>query len=400
MKRGNERKEMRKKIFAATLAAVMSIALLTGCADNGESVGNTSLPSTEEKQEASILTETDKASDQTTEENKRVVIDHRGKEVELPANVERIVITSITPLPSVYALMGADLSKIVGISESAKSAAQDSILADIYPEILEISTDFTAGNEVNVEEILAMDPDVVFFNISSVEEGEKYETAGIPAVAFSTTAGDTPIEIFEGWVTLLGDVLGTEDRAQEIVAYGEEIITMISERLQETGDSLVKPKVLYIYSYDDGRVFTTGSTHHGERWADATGAVNVGGGVETQKYEVTMEQIYEWNPDIIYIASTVSFLPKDFYNNSIEGADWSNIKAVKEGKVYRCPLGTYHWYPPSADSPLMLVWQAQHNQPELFSDIDLEEMTTEYFRRFYQVELTDETLEKIFNAPR
>lgn len=394
---------MRKRLAGAVLAMALGVSMLAGCggaAAKNETTAAAIETTAAETEETEAETVEEAENNDSEESTTRIVVDHRGKEVEIPAEVEKIVITSITPLPSVYALMGEDVSKIVGISKSAQSAAKNSILADICPEILEINTDFTAGNDVNVEEIMALDPDVVLFNISSVEEGEKYENAGIPAVAFSTTAGDTPIEIFEGWVSLLGDVMGTEDKAQEIIDYGNEVLAMISERLEEAGDDLVKPEVLYIYSYDNGTVYTTGSTHHGERWANTTGAVNVGGEVETQKYEVTMEQIYEWDPEMIYIASSVAYLPEDFYNNAIEGDDWSGVRAVKEGKVYRCPLGTYHWYPPSADSPLMLIWQAKHNQPELFEDIDLEAMTVEYFERFYNVELTDETLNKIFNAPR
>lgn len=394
---------MKVKVVSVIMALTMCASILTGCGNavqtTEETLVMTETAMAETETENPTIIEDD-AVPKAEESDTRIIVDHRGKEVEIPAKVERIVITSITPIPSVYALLGEDMSKIVGISPSAKSAAEKSILADIHPEILDIPTDFMANNEVNIEEVLAMEPDVVIYNISKAEEGEKLEAAGIPAVAFSTTKGDSPIEILEGWVSLLADILDTEQKSQEIIQYGNDILDMLAKRLEEAGDTLEKPEVLYIYAYDNGVVTTTGSTHHGERWANATGAINVGGGIETQKYEVSMEQIYEWNPDIIYIASSVSYLPEDFYNNAIEGADWSSVQAVQDGKVYRCPMGTYHWYPPSADSPLMLIWQAQHNQPELFADIDLEEMVVDYFKRFYNVELTEEELEKIFNPAR
>ena len=37
-------------------------------------------------------------------EKTRVVVDHTGKEVRIPARIERIVITGPWPLPSVYCL--------------------------------------------------------------------------------------------------------------------------------------------------------------------------------------------------------------------------------------------------------------------------------------------------------
>ena len=48
-----------------------------------------------------------------------------------------------------------------------------------------------------------------------------------------------------------------------------------------------------------------------------------------------MEQIYEWDPDIIYITNFSPYQPEDLINNTIEGNDWSSVKAVKEGKVYK-----------------------------------------------------------------
>ena len=110
-----------------------------------------------------------------------------------------------------------------------------------------------------------------------------------------------------------------------------------------------------------------------------------------------MEQIYEWDPDIIYITNFSPYQPEDLINNTIEGNDWSSVKAVKEGKVYKFPLGMYRWFPPASDTPLVLKWLATKNQPELFADIDMEQEVRDYYKRFYNVELTDEDIDQIFN---
>ena len=35
---------------------------------------------------------------------------------------------------------------------------------------------------------------------------------------------------------------------------------------------------------------------------------------------------------------------EDFYNNTIEGQDWSQVSAVKNGKVFKEALGVFHWF--------------------------------------------------------
>ena len=113
-----------------------------------------------------------------------------------------------------------------------------------------------------------------------------------------------------------------------------------------------------------------------------------------------MEQIYAWNPDMIFITNFSSVLPEYLYNNTIEGDDWSNVKAVQEGQVYKFPLGMYRWFPPSSDTPLALMWLAKTIQPELFADIDIDQEIKDYYVKYYNVELTDDDLQVIYNPAR
>lgn len=375
-----------KKWTGILLAAIASAGVLAGC-------GNV------KKTEDTVVTESTVEAEENAAET-RVVVDHAGNEVYLPAKIERIAITTITPLPSVYCLFDGSAEKLVGMSPSSMAAAENSLLADVIPGLTDIPTGFMSGNEVNIEELLAMEPDVVFYREGSGDEYEKLSAAGIPAVAFSVSQwGSDSIATFEAWVKLLGEVLGEEDKAAGIADYGREMYDRIQERLA-SAENLEKPSVLWLYKYADGTITTSGNSHFGEWWADATGAVNAASDIEGSDVEINMEQIYEWNPDMIYITNFVPYLAEDLQNNAIEEHDWSVVRAVQEGKVYKCPLGMYRWYPPSSDTPMMLLWLAKTNHPELFEDMDLEAEMKTYYERFYNVELTDEHMEKIFNPVR
>lgn len=390
-----------KKFACSFLAAAMCISALTACGNAKRGEQETTAQQTlAQEQEISEEKAEESTEETVSEAGTRVVIDHAGNEVELPAEIHRIAITSIMPLPSVYCLFDGSADRLVGINPSSKAAAENSLLADVIPEIKDVPSDFMQGSEVNIEELLAMKPDVVFYRVGNGDEYEKLSAAGIPAVGFSTTEwGSNSIETFEAWVDLLGKVLNEEDKAAGIADYGREVYDMIQERLADVSEE-DKPRILWLYKYADGTIETSGAKHFGQWWADATGAVNVAEAQDASSVQINMEQVYEYDADKIFITNFVPYLAEDLYDNAIDGHDWSVVRAVQEQEVYKCPLGMYRWYPPSSDTPLMLLWMAKVNHPELFADIDMEAEMKTYYERFYDVTLMDENMERIFNPVR
>ncbi|WP_199735172.1 ABC transporter substrate-binding protein [Fretibacterium sp. OH1220_COT-178] len=335
----------------------------------------------------------------SSEKETRVVVDHTGKEVRIPAKIERIVITGPWPLPSVYCLFEGAGDKLVGIHPGSMSAAQHSLLPRVAPGVLKARTEFLKGDVLNAEELLELEPDVVFYRVETAAHAKQLALTGIPSVGFSTAlSGFDTIKTFESWVKLLGEVLQQEDRAGGIVEYGRKTYDEIQAALNGAKD-LRKPRALILFNYGDGIIKTSGSNFYGQYWLESTGAVNVASGLSGVA-EINMEQIYAWDPDIIYITNFSRHMPEDLYENAIPGHDWSTVKAVREKKVYKFPLGMYRWYPPASDTPLVLKWLAQKNQPELFARVDMDAEVRSYYKRFYGVDLTDDELHRIFHPVR
>ena len=329
----------------------------------------------------------------------RTVVDDTGVEVEIPEKLDRIVISSILPLPSVYCFFRGSSEGLVGIHPSSMAAAENSYLTTVYPEITELDTSFVENGEINIEQLMKLEPDVVFYSATNTDEREMYDNAGIKAIGFSTTLSDyNCIETFANWVDLLGQIFGDSDRAQEVIEYGRSVEAQVLEKTATLSDE-EKPKVLVLFNYGDGTITTSGSNFFGEYWIETAGGINVAAELNGQP-EINMEQIYAWNPDMIFITNFSSVLPEDLYNNTIEGDDWSNVKAVQEGQVYKFPLGMYRWFPPSSDTPLALMWLAKTIQPELFADIDIDQEIKDYYVKYYNVELTDDDLQVIYNPAR
>ena len=119
--------------------------------------------------------------------------------------------------------------------------------------------------------------------------------------------------------------------------------------------------------------------------------------VAAENSDITMEEILEINPDIILLSWFDEFTPEDLYNNTIDGQDWSNVKAVQDKRVYKTPIGIYRWDAPGVETPLMMEWLASLIQPEVFSDIDIRKEVADYFKTYFEYELTDEDMSQIMS---
>ena len=74
-----------------------------------------------------------------------VVVDHGGNEVEVPYEVNRVVVCDIYPLPSVLTVFFDSADKIVGMAQPSMTAAANGLLGELYPDILKSETGFRNG---------------------------------------------------------------------------------------------------------------------------------------------------------------------------------------------------------------------------------------------------------------
>lgn len=367
---------MKKLYKLMTLGAVTAMAL-AGCSSASSAAGE---------------------GESTAEE--KVIQDQLGRDVTVPENTERIVVGGILPYFSTWYVGTNSTEEVVGLHPNAYNAAENSMLADISPEILDASTDFVKNGEVNIEELMKVDPQIYFENSSDEKTLEKVAESGIPAVGLQTiqVADADPLATFNSWLKVTSDIKGGEvtERADRFIEQGEKVQTMIDENLTDVGEE-DKPRVMFLHQHSDKSIIVGGANFFSEKWIKATGGQDIVGddGVEGQK-EVNMEQIYAWNPDIIYITNFTETQPEDLLNNTVSGQDWSEVEAVKNGNVHKVPLGIYRWFPPNGDAPLMLKWMAQINHPEQF-DYDINEEIKNYYSDFYKYDLTDEDVESILH---
>ncbi|MBQ3286693.1 MAG: ABC transporter substrate-binding protein [Firmicutes bacterium] len=335
-----------------------------------------------------------------TEDGTITIVDHNDNTVVLPADIQRIAVCDILPLPSVLAIFFNSADKIVGMTDTSMSAAANSLLGELYPEILNAQTDYIKGTEVNVESLSALDPDVVFYSASSPQLGEQLTNAGFNAVAVSASKWDyDAIETLNQWISLLGQMFPEDDKSDLVAARSQEVYDMVQERVKDIPDE-ERERLFFLFKYSDAAIITSGAHFFGQWWADAVGAVNVGQDLEVDNaVETSLEQVYAWDPSLMLITNFTSAQPEDIYNNTVGVFDWSGVKAVQDKKVYKMPLGMYRSYTCGVDTPMTLLWLAQTVYPDLFSDIDLTEEVKAYYLDVFGVDLTDEQADSIFTPP-
>lgn len=330
------------------------------------------------------------------------ITDHADRTVTVPTDPEKVAILDIYPLPSLLTVYLNSADSIVAMEPVSMNAAKAGILSQLYPDILNVNTDIMNGDDVNMEALAALQPDVVFYNAAKKDEAQQLEDAGLTAVGISATKFNyDAIKTYQEWMSLLDQIYPdyAGKRGTQAGDYASQVYNDVQDKVKDVTD---KQKVLFLYQYDDTAMVTSSSKFFGQWWCDAVGAANVAQDVpaDNMNAKITMEQVYEWNPDVIIITNFTKTTPDDLYNNAVGSDDWSSVKAVQDKRVYKMPLGVYRTYTPGIDTPLTLEWLAQAVYPDLFSDVDVASDVRDYYNKLFGVTLTDDQISAMYTPNR
>ncbi len=375
-----------KKVVSMLLCAALFVALFSACAGGAGTATTTSASAAD----PSWIGATTAAGETIT------ITDHAGHTVEVPKNIERIAVCDIYPLASVLTVFFNSAEKLVAIPDASMTAAKNGLLGELYPDILNVETKCVSGS-INTEELTKLAPDVVFYSASDESIGDTLRNAGFNAVAISVNKWNYDcIETLNQWIALLGTMFPENDKAAAVKAYSDEAYAYVQQRVSALSDD-ERARIFVMFQYSDTNLLTSGQKFFGQWWCDAIGAVNVAQELPNDNAApVNLEQVYAWNPSVILVTNFTKAQPRDILNSTIGSDDWSGIDAVKDGRVYKMPLGMYRSYTPGADTPVTLYWLAKTVYPTLFEDLDVTAKAKEYYQSVFGVELTDAQVESIF----
>jgi iron complex transport system substrate-binding protein len=301
------------------------------------------------------------------------VVDQLGRTVEVPVPVERIA-SSYAIANSLVIALGAG-NKIVGVETYAKDSR---LYPKVAPHLLE-APGIGTGRELNVEECLKLDPDLVIVPSRMKEAAEQLDAQGVATIAIFPEDLDEMAETFD----LVGRAIGCEERAKELVDFYREKTEMVKNL---TSSLTERPRV-YLTSKDPLTTCTTEMYQH--TMIELAGGENCSAELEKGFWaEVSLEQVLEWNPDVIVLVQGAKFTPEEL----MADPKWQSISAIKSGQVYQFPSNLEPWDYPTPGAVLGLLWMTSTLHPDLYSRADLEAEARNFYEKFYNVDITAEEL--------
>ena len=345
-----------KRLLALVLALVMSLSLFA-CG---------------QKQQE------DKTDDGTQTESTRVFTDSCGREVTVPADIQKIAVSGPLAQMVVFAIAP---DKMVGVANAWDESAKAYFDAK-YLELPLLGQLYGGKGELNLETLLAAAPDVV------IDVGEPKDSMAEDLDALQEQTGipfvhiDAYLASMDDTYAMLGDLLAMPNEAQGLADY----CRYAYDKVKAIADSVEKVDLLYVTGEKGLNVIARGSYHAEviDMLCNNLAVVDESSSKGTGN-EVDMEQILNWNP------AAVIFAPGSIYSTVADNENWQTIPAIRDGRYYEVPMGPYNWmgFPPSVQRILGMQWMAKVLYPDA-ADYDMYETTQTYFQLFYHCDLTAE----------
>ena len=272
------------------IAAIMMIGILTSVMMSGVCFA-------QETEEASPIT----------------VTDMMGREITLEEPAERIVALSAADCEVLYAIGAGDL--LVGRGE----------YCDYPEEVLDLPS-VQSGYETNIEEIIALEPQVLLMSsmAQTDEQVEALEAAGIHVVV--SDAQD--IEGVYESLSIIGELTGHDQEAQDVISSMQETFADLAQKAEGRDAGTVYFEVSPL----EYGLWAAGQGTFMNEIAEMVGLTNVFEDVE-QWGEVSEEQVIERNPDYIVTITMYFGEGPTPVEEIMSRPGWENVTAVKNGAI-------------------------------------------------------------------
>ena len=289
-----------KRMLALCLATIVCVGLMAGCKSVETARGDT-----------------------------RMITDGAGRQVEIPETVESVVCVGVGALRYTCYVGAQDLA--VGVEDyevkPGMSRLYNYVNFDKFQNLPVIGT----NGEPYTEEIINLAPDVIVMSKSaSVEADDLQAKTGTPVVVVPGSDTTLDQDTYDT-IRILGELYGMQTRAAELTEYLQNIQKDLDDRTKDIPESS-KPAV-YVggVSFKGHHGFEGTESHYGpfelihaNNLADTTG--------QTGAFNIDLEQVLSWDPDIIFVDfNGMNLIKEDYAKNP----DYYNaLTAVQEGRVY------------------------------------------------------------------
>lgn len=287
-----------------------------------------------------------------------------GRTVEVPDNPDRVIGIGSSSLRIICYLQAVD--KVVGVEASEQ---EDTVTCTyrhvnnaLFKTLPVIGDGGSKGITPNEEAIIAAAPQVIIASIDKDTADALQSKVNIPVVCITLSDIVFDQVLYEN-MTMVGDVLGKQERARAVIDYMKAAEADLTTR---TASAEKKSAYAAGISFRGGHGFA-GTEAGFPPFAinNVTNIADVEGA--TGCFDIDLEAISSAQPDYIFVESGNIGLVKEDVDNNPDY--FRNLTAVQNGNVFS--LVSYRFYATNVDLAIANCYQVGCSvYPDQFADVD------------------------------
>lgn len=267
------------------------------------------------------MDENNSFEEKNEEQTEHIILeDLQGKEITLERTPERIISLTAGDLNTIYALGGEAVGRPVIRGK----------ISEELEKIEEVGT----SNDVNIEKIVSLNPDVVIAHPQLNKEAiPTLEDIGIDVIQ----TGANSVDDVKQSIHLIGKLVNQEDKA-------DELVTNINEKLDELNEQKsVELRTLVVFGVAGNWMAALPDSLSGNL-LEAVGHINIATDYPKlerfpQYAQLESEKIVQADPEVILFITPGPFeeAVTAFSEEMEKNPAWNNIKAVKNDHFINLP---------------------------------------------------------------
>ncbi|MCX7920275.1 MAG: cobalamin-binding protein [bacterium] len=239
------------------------------------------------------------------------VTDELGHKVVLPQFPPKRIVSLAPNITEILFALGLE-SRIVGVTDYCD-----------YPERAKSKPKIGGFSNPNLEQIIALRPDVIILTADSNQDAIANQLARLNLPYYVIN----PESIFGILTTIrrLGEVTGTVPQAESLIQQLEQRILQVQRRTQ----GVPKPNVLFLWS--EQPLITAGQGTFTDSLISLAGGNNLAHNAKIKYPKYSLEEIIRQQPEVIIVANMLNQADTTVYTR---WQKWQQIPAVRNHRVY------------------------------------------------------------------
>lgn len=333
---------------------------------------------------------TNTGTDELTDSGEITVTDGFGRTVSIPENIESVVCSGSGSLRYLVYLQAQDL--VVGVDSLEKQEAEieGRPYALANPQLKDYPLIGESRGKDDPEKIIQIGPQVVLkagttgqtSAANAAEADSLQEKTDISVISFpygSLNNEEKKAEMYSS-LRIMGETVGKEERAEEVIAYIEATIKDLESRTADIPES--ERKTVYIGGVNSAGahgIISTEPAYAPFLWVNAN---NVAAGMGADHADIAKEALVDWDPEYIFIdLGTLQLGNEGAIGELKTDSSLTGLSAVKNGNVYG--VIPYNFYSTNYESVLANAYfVGKVLYPDQFEDIDPEAKADEIYTFF------------------